>query len=67
MAATFGYGKRLYVQGLARLCCKMARYIVKHNAKLTTALSGDPTAAACLTSVAACLNTLCNKLNISSR
>jgi phage gp36-like protein len=67
MAATFGYGKRLFVQGLARICCKIARYLVKHNAKLTTALAGNADATACLASLLSCAVTLCNLLNVSER
>ena len=67
MAAAFGYGKRTFIQGLARLCCRIAKYLVKHNQKLSQYLAGNAPALACLTSIVTCLNTLCNLLNISDR
>lgn len=65
MASTFGYGKKTFIQGLARLSCHMAKYIVKYNAKLQTYLPAP--AYACLSSIGGCLNTLCNLLNRSDK
>ena len=65
MAATYGYGKKTFIQGLARLSCHMAKYIVKYNAKLQKYLPGG--AYTCVTSIAGCLNTLCALLNTSEK
>lgn len=67
MASTFGYGKRTYIQGLARLACHVAKYLTKYNAKLTASLAGDSTATACITSIVTCMNHLCGLLNKSAR
>lgn len=67
MASTFGYGPRTFIQGLARLCCRMAKYLTKYNAKLVSNLAGDATAVACLTSIVTCLNHLCSLKNTSER
>jgi hypothetical protein len=67
VAATYGYGKKTFIQGLARLSCRAAKYIVKYNRQLTHFLAGNAAALACLTSMATCLNTLCGLLNTSDR
>lgn len=67
MAATFGYGKKTFIQGLARLACRVAKYITKYNAKLTANLARDSTALACITSIATCMNHLCGLLNRSDK
>lgn len=67
MATSFGYGKKTFIQGLARLMCRVAKYLTKYNAKLTANLAGEPAAVACLTSIVACANTLCNLLNRSDK
>lgn len=67
MAATFGYGKKTYIQGFARLCCRLAKYLTKYNARLTANLAGDSTSAACLVSLISCLNHLCGLLNRSDK
>lgn len=67
MAATFGYGKKTFIQGLARLMCRVAKYLTKYNAKLTSGLAGNAPALACITSIIACANTLCNLLNRSDK
>ncbi len=36
-----GYGKRTYVQALARLCRTLRLFITKHQSKLETYLPGD--------------------------
>lgn len=65
MAATFGYGKKTFIQGLARLSCRMAKYIAKYQPTLNKYLSGA--ALACISSMITCLNTLCGLINKSSR
>ena len=67
MATTFGYGKKTFIQGLARIACRIAKYLVKYNGKLTTNLAGDSTAIACLSSMLTCANHLCGLLNKSDR
>ena len=67
MASTFGYGKRTYIQGLARIACRVAKYLTKYNAKLTTSLAGDSTAITCLKSIVDCMNHLCGLLNKSAK
>ena len=65
MATSFGYGKKTFIQGLARLSCHLAKYIVKYNKKLQTYLPAP--AYTCLASIAGCLTTLCNLLNSSDK
>lgn len=64
MPATYGYGVRTFVQGMALLACKLAKYSVKHNAKLQQYL--PPAAYSCLTGAIGCLNSLCDLKNRSA-
>lgn len=63
--STFGYGKKTYIQALAKLACHMSVYIAKHNATLQRYLPGS--AYTCLSSIASCLTALCNLKNTSER
>lgn len=62
--ATFGYGKKTFVQGLAKGCCYLAKYAAKHDAALKKYLPGA--AYTCITGMVPCLNTLCELKNKSA-
>lgn len=49
----FGYGKKTFVQGLARACKRLATYITKHDKQLRTYL--PPAAYACVVAQVPCL------------
>lgn len=65
MAATFGYGKKTFIQGLARVCCRLNKYITKYAPTLQKYLTAAQYN--CVTSLTACLTTLCNLINKSNR
>lgn len=67
MAVTYGYGKKTFIQGLARLMCRLAKYLAKYNRQLTANLAGNPTALACISSIVTCANVLCGLLNKSDK
>jgi hypothetical protein len=64
MPATYGYGKKTFVQALARLCKHTAIYLVKHDAKLKLYL--PPAAYTCITGTIPCLNSIAALLNQSA-
>lgn len=65
MAATFGYGKKTFIQGLARVACRVSKYITKYNKTLQKFLPAG--AYACLATIGPCLTTLCNLLDVSDK
>lgn len=62
--ATYGYGKRTFVQALARACKYLAKYLVKHDAQLKLYL--PPAAYTCITGNIPCLNSIADLLNKSA-
>ena len=69
MPATYGYGSKTFIQGMARFACKLEAYLVKHDSTLRTYLPGGAGGAAyaCITSIEPCLLTLCALKNKSAR
>lgn len=64
MATVYVAGHKTFTQGLALVCCKLAKYTTKHNATLQKYLT--PAQYACIGSIASCLTVLCNLKNKSA-
>jgi hypothetical protein len=62
--ATYGYGKKTFQQGMARIACRLEAYLVKHDATLKKYLPAP--AYACLASIEPCLIILCSIKNKSA-
>jgi hypothetical protein len=62
--ATFGYGKKTFVQALARVCCHLIRYLAKHDATLKKYLPG--TVYTCVVGMIPCLTSVCDLINKSA-
>lgn len=64
MPAPYGYGQKSFIQGLAILCCRIAKYLAKHDATLKKFL--PPAAYTCITGTVGCLNSICELKNKSA-
>lgn len=64
MAATYGYGKKTFVQALARAARHMATYIVKHDKQLKLYL--PPAIYTCVVGLVPCLNEIAALKNDSA-
>lgn len=59
-----GSGVRTFIPQLARLCCRIAIFIAKHQTKINANL--DSSGQACLVQLIAAVACLCKYKNISS-
>jgi hypothetical protein len=64
MPTTYGYGKKTFVQGLARACKHIAIYLVKHDKQLKLYL--PPAAYTCVVGTIPCLQSIAALLNASA-